>query len=101
MKTLLSCFALLALLCISGCATRPRSQAPAAYSDLSSSPSVTSTATPAPPATSPKTAPEPVPVAAEPIKNALDPHLLQPSPEPFTLGPGDALEIEILGSALS
>jgi protein involved in polysaccharide export with SLBB domain len=33
------------------------------------------------------------------VQQTLEPNLLRPSAEPFTLGPGDAIEIEILGQA--
>jgi polysaccharide export outer membrane protein len=35
------------------------------------------------------------------VTNRLDPAWLQPPPEPFTLGPGDRLEVEVLGDAAS
>jgi polysaccharide biosynthesis/export protein len=34
---------------------------------------------------------------AVPLTNQVSPDLLQPSAEPFTLGPGDKIEVEILG----
>ena len=38
---------------------------------------------------------------AQTAREPLDPHLLQPSSEPFTLGPGDSIELEILGTPAS
>jgi polysaccharide biosynthesis/export protein len=40
-------------------------------------------------------------VAAYAVTNRVDPAWLRPSPEPFTLGPGDRVEIELLGEAPS
>src|SRR5690349_8661758 len=36
-----------------------------------------------------------------PIKNDLNPELLQPGKAPFTLGPGDAIEVEIISHPAS
>src|SRR5215813_2929359 len=36
-----------------------------------------------------------------PIKNDLNPELLQPGKAAFTLGPGDAIEVEIIGHPAS
>lgn len=46
-------------------------------------------------------APKDVPAAVEPVAqpSAVDPALLQPPSEPFTLGPGDKVGIEIMGDA--
>jgi polysaccharide export outer membrane protein len=40
-------------------------------------------------------------VTAYAVTNRVDPALLQPPAEPFTLGPGDRLEIELMGDAAS
>jgi len=40
-------------------------------------------------------------VSGEVVKNPLTPEMLQPTSIPFTLGPGDSIEIEIIGNANS
>src|ERR1051326_3138395 len=50
------------------------------------------------PETSPMAAISPQPVA---LASKLDPGWLQPPSDPFTLGPGDRLEIEVIGDATS
>jgi protein involved in polysaccharide export with SLBB domain len=47
--------------------------------------------------------PEPVApiIASYAVTNKLDPALLQPPSEPFTLGPGDRVEIEMMGEPAS
>src|SRR5580658_3970147 len=56
----------------------------------------------APPAQPPPAAPVNTGiVAAYAVTNKIDPGWLQPSPEAFTLGPGDRLEIELMGEAPS
>jgi polysaccharide biosynthesis/export protein len=40
-------------------------------------------------------------VAAYSATNRIDPAWLQPSPEPYTLGPGDRVEIELMGASAS
>ena len=45
--------------------------------------------------------PEPVELTEVELTNRLDQALLQPSTELFTLGPGDKLDIELLGEATS
>jgi len=40
-------------------------------------------------------------VSGELVKSALTPDMLQPGGNPFTLGPGDSIEIEVIGNANS
>jgi polysaccharide biosynthesis/export protein len=49
----------------------------------------------------PGAAPAVTNVSGEVVKAALTPEMLKPSDIPFTLGPGDSLEIEIIGNAAS
>src|SRR5690349_21487784 len=53
------------------------------------------------PGFSPSLKPEPVELTEVELTNRLDQALLQPSTELFTLGPGDKLDIELLGEATS
>ena len=53
------------------------------------------------PSFSPSHAPEPVELTEVQLTNRLDQGLLLPSTELFTLGPGDKLDIELLGEATS
>jgi polysaccharide export outer membrane protein len=74
-RLLLSCFAGLLLVTVAGCgSTGKRTAPPAPLANLAGSP-VTLAAT-----------------------NELNPEWLRPGTAPFTLGPGDRLEIEILGN---
>src|SRR5947209_8041767 len=113
MKTGLS--HLLLILFIAGCATKPKNQPAPTYSDFSSE----GTPSAATPSTGPAAGPQPAaqpkvkpaetdsakkgaaPVLTQVAAEKLDPALLQPSAEPFVLGPGDTLELELLGTAAS
>jgi len=84
-RTPLFCFSGLLLATVVGCSsTGKRAAAPAQFADL--------------------TANSPSPAAANQVKldqvkpDPLKPEWLRPGTEPFTLGPGDRLEIEILGA---
>src|SRR5436190_21861124 len=113
MKTLKSLFCYVAGLLLAGmvgCATKPNTTTAAVYSDISSTaapaqPSVASSNPAAAPATETKAAAAKPAAAAAPAiqtaREAIDPQLLRPSSEPFTLGPGDGLELEIVGTPAS
>ena len=93
------------MLWIAGCASQSAPQTPGRYSDFSADPKVEpapTTVAAAPAAsTTAISAPKPAPLTAQVVKEPLDSHLLRPSQEPFTVGPGDAIEIEIIGTPAS
>src|SRR5436305_290725 len=103
-RTLFPCLTGLLLAAITGCASKPNRAKAAVYSEISA------TAAPAQPSATPaapsETRPSPAKMTASPAtvqaaRETIDPQLLRPSSEPFTLGPGDALELEILGTPAS
>src|SRR5690242_2730810 len=117
MRTFLCYFSGLAIACLVGCASKPTAASSAVYSDLSSSqaqpqpepapvrvaanqPAATSNSAPVKTVvTTAGTAAAPMATAA--VRETIDPQLLRPSVEPFTLGPGDTVELEILGTPAS
>jgi polysaccharide export outer membrane protein len=112
MKKLFSCLSWLAIACLVGCATKPTTGRPANYSDLSQQQAASQ---PQPQADAARLAPNTTtgPATSNAPKTAIanatttattekiDPQLLRPSVEPFTLGPGDSMELEILGTPAS
>src|SRR3954469_22666909 len=109
LKTLFSCVTGLVLAGAVGCASRPHNASSAAYSDISSPPeNPQPSAPPASPTPARATENKPAPaktIAATPAVQAaretIDQQLLRPNTEPFTLGPGDGIELEILGTPAS
>src|SRR2546423_13393754 len=110
MKTLLA--NLLLVTWLAGCATKPTNEPAAVYSDLSGKSALPAADAPGPPAATSPAAPSKekaaqpaptsraaVPVLAQTAPETLDPRFLQPSAESFVLGPGDTIELEILGTA--
>jgi protein involved in polysaccharide export with SLBB domain len=86
-RTLLFCCAGLLLATVVGCSsTANRAAAPAQFADLSANSTTRVAANPLNPS------------ATLVVTNQLDPDWLRPGNAPFTLGPGDRLEIEILGT---
>jgi protein involved in polysaccharide export with SLBB domain len=75
---------------LAGCASGSKSgKASAAAADANFSPLTSSNA------------PAMTNLSGETIKTPLTPEMLHPGTEPFTLGPGDTIEIEIIGNATS
>jgi protein involved in polysaccharide export with SLBB domain len=87
---LLAC---LSALLLAGCASGPKTGGFNAVPAASSAPNFASLGSSGAPAITN--------VSGEIVKNPLTPDMLRPTGNPFTLGPGDSIEIELIGNATS
>jgi polysaccharide export outer membrane protein len=83
---------------VAGCAgdrpsRQPQANGPTGFAPMDAKAMVDPTNTPA--------AAQSVALQGVPIKNELSPELLQPNKAAFTLGPGDAIDVEIIGNPTS
>lgn len=110
LKTLLCCGIGLVMAGVVGCATKSNTSTPAVYSDLSSGPATAPAQAPARGSASGSAQTSETKAAAtattkapaiQTARETIDPQLLRPSSEAFTLGPGDQVELEILGTPAS
>lgn len=110
LKTLLCCGIGLVMAGVVGCATKSNTSTPAVYSDLSSGSATAPAQAPARGSASGSAQTSETKAAAtattkapaiQTARETIDPQLLRPSSEAFTLGPGDQVELEILGTPAS